>query len=127
MKLKELTYAGLLEMMEPCGGTPVDLRPAEKRPTVLDFYVPWCEPCQVMAPVLEEVAAEYAGRVDFYKIDIDKERRAAVRFKLRHVPAVAFYPAAGPCRLEIRAMTKAALREAVERLLEDKPQENATD
>lgn len=117
MRLKELTESELQNVIEPCSEAPGVWRPVGGRPAVLDFYVPWCKPCQALVPFLEEVADEYAGRVDFYTVNIDKERRVAVRFKVRHVPAMAFLPLEGSCRLEIGAMTKAAMREALDRLL----------
>lgn len=126
MKLIELTDAELQNVARPCTETPCGWRPQGGRPVVVDFYVPWCKPCQAMAPILEEVADEYAGRVDFYRVNIDKERRVAVRFKVRHVPAVVFTPLEGACRLEVGAMTKAALRAAVDKLLNDKSQPNGT-
>lgn len=117
MKLTELTLAGLDSVIGPVCVPPDNWHPVERRPVVLDFYVPWCKPCQALTPVLEELAGEYAGRVDFYTIDIDRERRVAVRFKVKNVPALAFQPLDGSYRLHVGTITKAALREAVEAMI----------
>lgn len=117
MNLKELTESELQNVIEPCSEATGMWRPVGGRPAVLDFYVPWCKPCLALVSFLKEVADEYAGRVDFYTVDIDKEWHVAVRFKVRRVPALVFLPLEGSCRIEIGAMTKAAMREAVDRLL----------
>lgn len=117
MRLKKITDTELQNIIQPCPAAAGGWESREGRPLVVDFYVPWCKPCLAMTPLLEEVAEEYAGRVDFYQVDIDKERRTAVRFRVRNVPAMAFISAEEASRLEVGSMTKAALREAVERIL----------
>ena len=47
------------------------------RPAVVDFNATWCGPCRQLAPILEELAKEYAGKVDFYSIDVDKNKELA--------------------------------------------------
>lgn len=61
-------------------------------PAVIDFYASWCGPCKAMAPVIENLAAEYAGRVRIYKVDVDKERRLAALFGVRSIPTFLFIP-----------------------------------
>lgn len=119
MKLQKITESELQQVVRPSSDRPGGWETPQGRPVVVDFYVPWCKPCLAMTPLLEEVAAEYAGRVDFYQVDIDRERRVAVRFKVRNVPAVAFVAPAAVGRVEVGAMTKAALRAAVERMIGD--------
>jgi thioredoxin 1 len=51
-----------------------------------DFYADWCPPCQQMKPVFEELEKDFAGRVNFQKIDVDKERGKAAKFKVMSVP-----------------------------------------
>ncbi|MBS6100313.1 MAG: thioredoxin [Alistipes sp.] len=64
-------------------------------PAVIDFYATWCGPCKAMAPVMETLAEEYAGRVHIYKVDVDKEKRLAALFGVRSIPTFIFIPAAG--------------------------------
>ena len=64
-------------------------------PAVIDFYATWCGPCKAMAPVMENLAEEYAGRVHIYKVDVDKEKRLAALFGVRSIPTFIFIPAAG--------------------------------
>lgn len=60
------------------------------RPAVIDFYASWCGPCKLLTPILEEIASDYNGRVDIYKIDVDKEPDLANRFGIRSIPTLFF-------------------------------------
>lgn len=64
-------------------------------PAVIDFYATWCGPCKMMAPVMESIAGEYAGKIRVYKVDVDKERRLAALFKIRSIPTFIFIPMDG--------------------------------
>ena len=59
------------------------------RPAIVDFYATWCGPCRTLAPILEELSEEYAGEVDIYKVDIDREQECALR------PHAALHPRPG--------------------------------
>ena len=65
------------------------------RPAVIDFYTTWCGPCKMMAPIVEEMAKTYAGKVDFYKVDIDKEQELAQTFGIQSIPTFLFIPVKG--------------------------------
>jgi putative thioredoxin len=58
------------------------------RPVVVDFWAPWCQPCHQLAPVLESVAARFAGEVDAVKLNIDKAPRIAQRYRIQSIPAL---------------------------------------
>lgn len=62
------------------------------RPCVIDFYADWCRPCKMIAPILDELAATYAGKVDFYKIDTQVEQELARVFAVSSIPLVVFCP-----------------------------------
>jgi thioredoxin len=65
------------------------------RPCLIDFYADWCGPCRTAAPILEEMAAEYAGKIDIYKIDTEKERELASLFGISGIPAFLYVPVEG--------------------------------
>ncbi len=62
------------------------------KPAIVDFTASWCGPCQRIAPILEELATEYDGKVVIYKVDIDKERELAKAFNVSSIPAILYIP-----------------------------------
>lgn len=64
------------------------LQASAQRPVLVDFWATWCQPCLMLAPILEQLAQELAGRVDMVKVDIDREPQLAATFGIRSVPTV---------------------------------------
>jgi thioredoxin len=64
-------------------------------PAIIDFYADWCGPCRMAAPVLDELAKEYEGKVHIYKIDTEKERELAAVFGIQSIPAFLYVPLEG--------------------------------
>jgi len=68
---------------------------AGKKPCLVDFYADWCAPCRITSPILEELSKEYAGKINIYKVDIDKERELASLFNVQSIPTFLFCPMEG--------------------------------
>lgn len=64
-------------------------------PCLIDFYADWCAPCRTAAPILEELAEEYAGKIYIYKIDTQVERELAAAFGIQGIPAFLYCPMEG--------------------------------
>lgn len=60
------------------------------KPCVIDFYATWCGPCKRVAPIIEKLAQEYNGKVDFYKVDTDENQKLAMILQIRNIPTVFF-------------------------------------
>ena len=87
------------------------------RPALIDFYAGWCGPCKMLAPLLEEVSDEYAGRVDIYKVDVEQEEELAALFRVRSIPTLVYIPMDGQIRVTQGAVGKPQLKEAIENIL----------
>ena len=87
------------------------------KPALIDFYAEWCGPCKMLAPVLEEVSNEYAGKVDVYKINVDEEEDLASLFGIRSIPTLIFIEKNGTMHRSQGAMGKPQLKEAIEKVL----------
>ena len=83
------------------------------KPAIVDFYASWCGPCKMLAPVLDDVARDYDGKVDVYKIDVDKEPALANAFKVRSIPTLLFIPREKLPVISRGAMSKSDLVEAI--------------
>lgn len=92
-----------------------------RAPIVIDFNATWCGPCRRLAPILEELAAEYEGRVNFYSIDIDKNRELASMLQIQSIPYVLFF-AQGADEPEemIGLASKEEIRVYIEKILPSK-------
>ena len=80
-------------------------------------FLTWCGPCKMLAPVLDELAEEYDGKIDIYKIDVDQEEELAGLFAIRSVPTLLFVPMTGVPQMAQGAMPKPALKDAIQKVL----------
>ncbi len=83
------------------------------KPVVCDFFATWCGPCKMLAPVLEQVAAEYAGKASFIKVDVDECVDLAARYGIMSIPYVAIFKDGEMVAKSLGFMPKAELEEFV--------------
>lgn len=87
------------------------------KPSIIDFYAEWCGPCKAVGPVLDELAEEYAGKIDIYKIDVDKEQELAGMFGISSVPTLLFIPMQDNPQMAMGAMSKEGFIQAINDVL----------
>ena len=86
-------------------------------PAIIDFYADWCGPCKMIAPILEDLAIEYDGKLVIYKVDTDKETELASVFGIQSIPMLLFIPMEGQPMMQRGAIPKNAFKEVIEEKL----------
>ena len=112
-----LTKGGFLRRVADLENSPNEFKFLGDKPALIDFYASWCGPCQMLAPMLEELSEEYAGKVDIYKVDVDDERDLADIFGIRSVPTLIFVPMTGSPKRTMGALPKSQLKELLDAML----------
>jgi thioredoxin 1 len=81
------------------------------QPVLVDFWAPWCGPCRMMAPVLEEVAKEWAGKVKVCKMNVDEQQSVARSLDIQSIPTIILFKDGKPAKRLVGARPKAAFME----------------
>jgi len=87
------------------------------KPAVIDFYADWCGPCKMVAPILEELAKEYDGKINIYKVDTEAEQELAGMFGIRSIPSILFVPMDDKPQMAAGALPKESFKEAFKDVL----------
>ena len=88
-----------------------------ERPAIIDFYADWCGPCKMVAPIMEELSEEYAGKVDIYKVDTEVEQELSAVFGIRSIPSILFIPKEGTPMMQPGALPKNVFQEVIDKEL----------
>lgn len=113
-KVIHLTKADFLAKVYNFEKNPKEWKYEGDKPAIVDFYATWCGPCKALAPVLEELAKEYAGKVYIYKIDVDKEEELAGAFGIRSIPTLLWIPQSGKPTVTQGALPKPELKKMID-------------
>ncbi len=87
------------------------------QPVVIDFWAEWCGPCRMIAPVVEELAAEYEGKVIIGKCDVEENDEITMKYGVRNIPTIIFIKDGQLVDKQVGACQKGALVEKIEKLL----------
>ncbi len=87
------------------------------KPCIIDFYADWCGPCKMVSPVLDELARDYTGKLDIYKVDTEEETELASAFGIRSIPSILFIPLEGQPQMAMGALPKEIFEKAFKDVL----------
>ena len=116
-KVKQLTYKEFLKKVWNFENNPNTFVYKGKLPAVIDFYADWCGPCRRVAPIMEQMAEDYEGKLLVYKVNVSEEKDLAAVFQVRSIPMVLFIPVKGNPMMQVGALPESEYRETVEEFL----------
>ena len=93
------------------------LEQSKHSPVFVDFWAPWCGPCRIVSPIVEELADDYQGKMEFAKIDVDQAPNIALKYQVMSIPTLMIFKDGKPIEAVIGARPKKDLQSRVERAL----------
>lgn len=112
-----LTKAEFLTKVANYEANPTEWKYLGDKPCIIDFYANWCGPCKMIAPILEDLAKEYAGQIYIYKVNTEEEMELASAFGIRSIPTLLFCPMGENPQMAQGAMPKEAFKQAIDEVL----------
>jgi thioredoxin len=97
-----------------------------KTPVVVDCYADWCGPCRALAPTVEELAAEYEGKVIFYKLNVDNAKELSKALQITSIPTLLFIKPNTPPQRSVGLVDKATLTKAIDEFLLDQSTDSSS-
>ncbi len=86
-------------------------------PSMVDFWAEWCGPCKKVGPVVEELAAEYSGKIKIAKMDVDSNRQTPAKFGIRNIPTLILFKGGEVVNTIVGAQPKTSIEEELKKLL----------
>ena len=89
-----------------------------EKPVLTDFWAAWCRPCLMVAPILDELAEEYSGRINFVKVDVDQNPKTAARYGIMSIPALLIFKNGEPVSHIVGFRPKQELKQSLDAALD---------
>jgi thioredoxin 1 len=106
---------GLVQAVEASGWDQEVLK--AKEPVLVDFWAVWCGPCRILAPTVEEIAGEYAGRLKVLKLNTDDNQEIASRYQIMGIPTLLFFKGGDLVDKVVGVISKRQIKERVDAIL----------
>lgn len=119
MKTTQLTKTDFLQKISDYEAHPEEWNFKGSMPCIVDFYADWCGPSKKVTSILDEIAHEYAGKIEIYKVNTEKEEDLAIAFGIRTIPSLLFCPINKRPKMAKGAMSKADFYKAIKDVLFD--------
>lgn len=123
MKTIQLTKAEFVKKVADIDASPTKWKYLGEKPCIIDFFADWCGPCKSIAPILEELANDYEGKIIIYKVNTEKEPEISSAFGIRSIPSLLFCPMHGTPQMAQGALPKQVFKQAIEELLLAEPKQ----
>lgn len=117
MKIIDLNNTSFAEKVADYTKYPSEWEFKGDKPCLVDFHAPWCVYCKVLSPILDQLAKEYDGKIDIYKVDVDQEPELEAAFNIRTIPNLLLCPINGKPSMKLGTMNKLQLKELIEETL----------
>ena len=88
-----------------------------KEPVVVDFWAPWCAPCRIVSPTIDELGKEYEGKVKVGKMNVDENPKVAGQYGIMSIPSIVFFKNGQPIKTMIGAQSKENYKQEIEQVL----------
>ena len=121
---EHLTYDTFKEKVWNFEASPQEWAYLGTEPCIIDFYADWCQPCKMVAPIMEELANSYDGKIKIYKVDTQTEMQLASIFQITGIPAILFVPLNGQPMKQAGAMSKDYYEQVIKEFLLAPPKSN---
>lgn len=108
-----ITKEDFLKKVMDYKNNPTEWKYLGDKPAIIDFYASWCGPCKMLAPIMEELAKEYDGKMYVYKVDTEAEQELAQIFGIRSIPSILFIPMEGKPMMTQGALPKTELKKII--------------
>jgi len=86
-------------------------------PCIIDFYADWCGPCKMVEPVLQELAQEYRGKLNIYRVNTEDQQELAAAFGIQSIPSLLFVPLNDKPQMAVGALPKNSIKKAIDEVL----------